>query len=121
MMGVRVWRCVRRTIQSSRQQLIPIEQHFFCTGLVKYCFGTVAFEMAPKRNRKESSDESASFSSDESDTQQFAVNRVLYCVEKLRKHGSPRKSKRKRNYLQRFLLSSRRSTMHYFERSVIPS
>lgn len=77
MIGVRAWRCVRRTIQSSRQQLIPIEQHFFCTGLVKYRFGTAAFEMAPKRNRKESSDESASLSSDEPDTQQFAVNRAL--------------------------------------------
>ena len=77
MMGVRAWRCVRRTIQSSGQQLIPIEQHFFCTGLVKYRFGTAAFEMAPKRNRKESSDESASLSSDEPDTQQFAVNRAL--------------------------------------------
>lgn len=74
MMGVRSWRCVRMAILSSQEQVIPIEQHFFCAGLVKYCFGTVAFEMAPKRNRKESSDESASLSSDESDTQQFVVN-----------------------------------------------
>lgn len=77
MVGVRAWRCLRVGFPSCRVQLIPIEQQFFYTGLAKYCFGTAAFEMVPKRNRKESLDESASFSSDESDTQQFVVNWAL--------------------------------------------
>ena len=77
MVGVRAWRCLRVGFPSCRVQLIPIEQQFFYTGFAKYCFGTAAFEMVPKRNRKESLDESASFSSDESDTQQFVVNWAL--------------------------------------------
>ena len=71
MIGLRAWRSVRIAMRAPRTQLMPAEKEFLCASLAKYSFGTLAFEMAPKRNQEESTDESASLPSDEVETKPF--------------------------------------------------